>query len=81
MLSFPIVGLVTELDMLLLGNRDIFPGEGMLLPFIKAYGRLRQRRCRVRICDTVHGPVYTLFFLLCPVLFFQEDGLAEYLHF
>ncbi len=38
-----------------------------------------QRGGKVGVWDTFHGPVCTLFFLVCPVLFFGNNGLAEYL--
>lgn len=70
MLGFPIA----QIDVFLLGKRNPFLREGRQLSFTKAGDRLMRLRGRAYICSTFHGPVYTLFLLACPVLFYRENA-------
>jgi hypothetical protein len=79
MLGFPIAGPLAQLNMCLFGNRHPVLSKAGAGFSNDTKPRVRPLSCKVGVCGTFHGPVYTLFFFLCPVLFFGNHGVAEYL--
>jgi hypothetical protein len=81
MLRFPIACPTGEINMLLFGDRDPLLREWRRLPCIEACERAMPLRSRAGIYRAFHGPAYTLFVLLCPVLSARRVGSTEYLQF